>query len=83
MTRVMKDWFQYGLGALFVIGYFVSLAFVLTRTVPTENARLVDILFAILSTSMVSILNYFFGTSKSSSDKNEMISNKVNGTITP
>lgn len=76
MNKATKDWFQYGLGAIFIVGYFVVLMFLLTKSVPAENATLVNVLFGILSASVGAIVGYFFGSSKGSSDKNDLIANK-------
>ena len=74
-----KDIYFYSIGGLFVIGFFVALALVIIRPLPTDNMRIIDMMFGALIASMSTVVNYFYGSSKGSSDKNELLS-KANGT---
>jgi len=56
---------------LFGAGYIVAVTFMY---VPKENVRIVDTVTGfLLGTVLATILNYFFGSSKSSADKTEII----------
>ena len=57
-------------GALYIIGItFIN--------IPINNHRAVDtVLGFILGTIVSTIINFYFGSSKGSADKNEMIKNK-------
>lgn len=59
-----------GFGALYIIG-------ITFFNIPTNNHRAVDtVLGFILGTIVSTIINFYFGSSKGSADKNEMIKNK-------
>lgn len=77
MDKAKKDWFQYALAAAFILGYFIVLYRLLTVPVPVENRDAVNILFGILSASVGAVVGYFFGSSKGSSEKNEILANST------
>jgi hypothetical protein len=64
-----KDIYIYSFGALFVIGFFI-LAYMLRNV--TDNVFITGVIET-LKMGVVLILGYFFGSSKGSSDKNEML----------
>lgn len=64
---------MYALAALFVVGYFCLIAFVLVKVIPAENKDIALMLFGTLTAAVASIISYFYGSSKSSADKNEML----------
>lgn len=67
-----KDIFIYSLAAIFILGSFV-LFFILKETTTTTVQGIMEI----LKMGDVLILGYFFGSSKSSSDKTGMIHNST------
>ena len=69
-----KDIPLYVLGALIVGAYFVLLYLLVFQPVPAENQRLLDIASGALLTSFAAVVGYFYGSSKGSSDKNDIIS---------
>ena len=72
----MKTWkeiYQYILGALIIIAFFGVLTMMIFKQ-PEDNAVL-NTMIGILGTVAVMVATYFFGSSKGSSDKNEMIKN--------
>jgi len=67
-----KEIYMYVLAALFIIGFFIMSW--LLRKEP-ENATITGIIET-LKMGVILILGYFFGSSKSSADKNEMLKNQ-------
>ena len=57
------------------IGFFGLLAYMLKYDVPTANKSLLDIMLGSLGTAWISIVGYYFGSSKGSDDKNKIIDN--------
>lgn len=73
----IKDIFFYAIAACFVIGYFILLYVILNRNIPAGNMQVALLLFGTLTGGVMTILNYFFGTSLSSAQKNEMLYNST------
>lgn len=72
--KMLKDSFQYILAALITVGFFTVVWILLTRAVPVDNKTELDIVLgALVGAFTGGIVNYFFGSSKGSSDKNETI----------
>ena len=76
MDKDMKDKFQYGLGAFIVGGFFLLLGGLLVIPVPVTNEKSFDIMLGILAGGVGAVIGYFYGSSKGSSEKNEIISNQ-------
>lgn len=68
-----KTIYMYVLAAIFIIGYFALIAFILLKIVPPENKEIALMLFGTLTAGVSMILSYFYGSSKGSDDKNEML----------
>ncbi len=68
-----KDIFQYILGALIVIGFFVLLYLLISAEVPERNKDLLNLIVGALIGSFATVVGYFYGSSKGSADKNEML----------
>lgn len=68
-----KDIFMYVLGALITIGFFVVLVYLIKSGGYKSE---LGIVLGALVASFTSIVGYFYGSSKGSSDKNEMLNNK-------
>lgn len=71
-----KNIFQYALGAVIVIGFFVLLYLLLANAVPEANQDLLNIVVGALIGSFTAIVGYFYGSSLGSSDKNELLKPK-------
>jgi hypothetical protein len=68
-----KDIFMYSLAALIILLLFLSLYFILTKSVPQENRDLAYMSFGLALGWGTMVISYFFGSSKGSADKNEMM----------
>lgn len=76
MDKDMKDKFQYALGALIVLGFFLLLGGLLFFSVPVQNANAFNIMLGILSGGVGTVIGYFYGSSKGSSEKNDILAGK-------
>lgn len=76
MDKDMKDKFQYALGACIVVGFFVLLGGLLFVAVPVENTGAFNIMLGILSGGVGTVIGYFYGSSKGSSEKNDILAGK-------
>lgn len=63
------DYNLYALAWLIVIGFFVLMGLMFKYTVPEDQNGVVFMLFGALSTGFGQVLQYFFGSSKSSTEK--------------
>jgi len=68
-----KDLFQYILGGLIVAGFFLLLYLLVGSEVPEINKDLLNLVVGALIGSFSTVVGYFYGSSKGSADKNEMI----------
>jgi uncharacterized membrane protein YedE/YeeE len=73
MEKHSKDQFQYALAAIVVAGFFAVLAGLLIWSVPAENKSSLDIAIGALVAGLGTVLGYFFGSSKGSSEKNDLL----------
>jgi hypothetical protein len=75
-AKDIKDTYQYVLGALVVAGFFVLLYLLLRGEVPEGNKDLLNLVVGALIGSFATVVGYFFGSSKGSSEKNELMNKK-------
>lgn len=68
-----KDIFQYILGALIVIGFFLLLYLLIGAEVPETNKDLLNLVVGALIGSFATVVGYFYGSSKGSADKDEIL----------
>ena len=64
---------QYILAGLIVLAYFILLYFLIFYAVPEGNQRLLDIASGALLMAFSGVVGYYFGSSKSSADKNQLL----------
>lgn len=67
---------MYVLGAVIVIGFFLLLYFLVFYTLPFDNKDLLNIVLGALIASFTSVVQYFYGSSKGSSDKTQLMNGK-------
>jgi hypothetical protein len=75
-----RDIFMYTLGGLIVCAFFAVIVILLTVSMPQANENMLYILLGALVAKFGDVVSYFYGTSKSSSDKNEMIERQLEKT---
>ena len=68
-----KNVFQYALGALICIGFFVLLYILIWTEIPQANRDVLNLVVGALIGSFASVVGYFYGSSKGSADKNDML----------
>ena len=66
---------MYVLGALIVAGIFAIIGMLIFRPMPKENTDLLNLTVGALLAAFGSVVGYFYGSSKGSADKNEMLKN--------
>ena len=71
-----KDLFMYILGGLIVAGFFALIGMLIFKEVPVDNKDLLNIAIGSLLAAFSTVVAYFYGSSKGSSEKNEIISKK-------
>jgi uncharacterized membrane-anchored protein len=69
----LKEVYMYVLASLLFVGFFIILGLLLTHSIPEQNKELVHTLLGVLGTCFVMTITYFFGSSKGSADKTEMM----------
>jgi len=80
MKTSWKDIFMYTLAALVVTYSFVWLYILLFVEMPLQNREVINLLSGqVVVAGYLIVLNYMFGTSKSSADKDKTIDRKLNG----
>ena len=73
MKKVTKEVFMYSLAALITLCFFTTLTMVIFVDIPQRNVDSVNILLGISGTGFIQVLTFFFGSSKGSADKTEML----------
>jgi hypothetical protein len=73
MKQLWQQIFQYSLGALVAIGLYWIVYLLILKETPEGNRDALLILLGVMASSFANIVGYFFGSSKGSSDKNEML----------
>lgn len=68
-----RNVFMYALGAVLVVGFFLLLYFAVFQEFPERNQRILDITVGALIGAFLTVVNFFFGSSKGSADKNEKL----------
>ena len=64
---------MYALGAIIAVCFFVITAFLIFQKIPESNEKLIYLLLGTLVGSFGTVVNYFYGSSKGSSDKTDLI----------
>ena len=73
MKEFIKEGYMYLLGAIIVVGFFFLLYLLVYQQIPVENKDILNIVVGALIGSFTTVVGYFYGSSKSSADKTEML----------
>jgi len=76
MKKDVKDTFQYILGGVIVTGFFILLYLLIKQEVPEKNTDVLNLVIGALIGSFSTIVGYFYGSSKGSSEKTELLNKK-------
>jgi len=68
-----KNVFMYVLGSLIALGFFAVLVVAFKIEMPTGNKDILLILLGVLGAKFGDVVAYFFGSSKGSADKSELM----------
>ena len=78
-----KDIFQYILGGLIVVGFFVLLYMLIKSEVPDKNKDLLNLVVGALIGSFASVVGYYYGSSAGSARKDDIIQKQIGNTNNP
>ncbi len=70
------NWPMYVLAAIIVLGFFGVMLAMFFRVIPTGSREIALMLFGSLSANFGAVVNYFFGSSKGSADKDKLMALK-------
>ena len=73
--ELWKQIYQYVLGAVAVGLVALALVLLVTTPIPEANKDVVMVLVGVLASGFTMVLGYFYGSSKGSADKNDIIKN--------
>ena len=73
MNKTNEKVYMYILGAIIVIGFFSIIAIVFKLEMPQSNKDLGLIVIGALVAKFGDVVGYFYGSSKGSADKTELI----------
>ena len=71
-----KNVFQYLLGGVIVVGFFLLLYFLIFSGVPESNKDLLNLVVGALIGSFATVVGYFYGSSAGSAAKTELLNGK-------
>jgi hypothetical protein len=71
-----RDINQYALAWVIVIGFFSLVCILIFKPLPQDSSGVVFMLFGALSAGFGSVIGYFFGSSKGSKEKTELLAGK-------
>jgi len=75
LKELWKQIFQYALGALVAVGLYWITYLLIMKAAPESNKDALLIVLGVLAAAFANVVGYFFGSSKGSSDKNDIIVN--------
>lgn len=69
----MKNGYMYLIGTILIAGFLILLALLVLQAVPAPNSELLYLAVGALIGMVSAVVNYYFGSSKSSADKTELL----------
>ena len=73
MTKLWQQIFQYALAALVAVGVYWVTYLLIMKAAPEANKDALLILLGVLAAAFSNVVGYFFGSSKGSQEKNDML----------
>jgi hypothetical protein len=73
MQKITKEIYMYVLGAVVVLGIFFLVGVLMFIEMPSSNKDLLNIVIGALIGAFLSVVGYFFGSSKGSADKTDLL----------
>lgn len=73
----LNEWFKVSVGVLIVVGFLITLAAMFFIPIPVANKMAVDIVLGTLGTMTVSIVQFLFGSSQGSKEKNKLLASAI------
>jgi fluoride ion exporter CrcB/FEX len=73
MKKDLKDTFQYVLGGIISVGFFILLGLLIYKEIPVANNDTLNLVIGGLLGAFSTIVGYFYGSSKGSAEKNEIL----------
>lgn len=77
MQMATRDWVPGALAVVFVAGFFVLLALMMRTQIPTENRDLLIAMVGTLGGAVMTILTFYFGSSRGSREKDAILGRVV------
>jgi len=74
MKNLWQQIFQYALGAVVVLSILAIIVVLIYGELSDSVQDALMILLGVLASGFMAVINYFFGSSKGSSDKNDILS---------
>lgn len=71
--KEIKELFMYTLAIIIIVGVFILVGILITHEIPKENKDLLNIVVGGYVTLTTMVVSYFFGSSKGSADKNDLL----------
>ena len=75
-AKTLKEIYLYILATIIVVGFFALIAALMIYPLPEDSSGVIMMLFGTLSAGFGLVLGYFFGSSKSSVDKTDIIASQ-------
>ena len=73
MKKLWQQIFQYAIGGLVIISLLTTIIILIYGDISPSVHDALMILIGVLASAFTAVISYFFGSSKGSSDKNEML----------
>lgn len=77
MKENVKQIFMYSLAGLLVVSILVLVGVLMFKPLPEPNKSILEIIMGSLISAFMAVVSYFFGSSKGSADKTQMIYNST------
>lgn len=74
--KALKDWVPSALAVTNASAFFVLLFLMLSRAIPESNRSAFDILLGMLGGNMLTVMTYYFGSSRGSRAKDELLAKR-------